>query len=150
MTTLIPLSSFTLFMASPKTERAQDSPWAIGALAEEAPPIRLRFASEAELGRFLSFTLLAYSILISKVTSSADVGRSPDHNSRLPVGETQLIDILTLGKLAFTTTSQSGKILKSGLQDPNVPKCPWDVKNEANALWVPYKVGLDSVTNRWI
>ena len=57
--TAIPLSSFPLFMASPETERAQDSPWAIGALAEEAPHRRLRFASEAELGSFLSFVLFS-------------------------------------------------------------------------------------------
>lgn len=56
-----------------------------------------------------------------------------------------LIDVLALGKEAFTTASNNGKTLKSILEDPNIPKCAWDVRNDADALWALYDVGLASV-----
>lgn len=56
-----------------------------------------------------------------------------------------LIDVLALGKEAFATASNNGKTLKSILEDPNIPKCAWDVRNDADALWALYDVGLASV-----
>jgi hypothetical protein len=35
----------------------------------------------------------------------------------------RLIDVLVLGKLAFTTASNNGKTLNSMLKDPDIPKC---------------------------
>ncbi|KAI5465120.1 hypothetical protein BGZ63DRAFT_402018 [Mariannaea sp. PMI_226] len=54
----------------------------------------------------------------------------------------RLIDVLSLGKSAFTTISTNGRPLKSILEDPNIPKCFWDVRNDADALWALYQVGL--------
>ena len=48
----------------------------------------------------------------------------------------RIIDVLVLGKLAFTTASNNGKTLKSILEDPDIPKCAWDVRNDADALWL--------------
>lgn len=62
-----------------------------------------------------------------------------------PHGVVRLIDVLSLGKSAFTTTSKDGKSLKSILEDPDIPKCLWDVRNDADALWALYQVGLASV-----
>jgi exonuclease 3'-5' domain-containing protein 1 len=57
----------------------------------------------------------------------------------------RLIDILVLGKLAFTTASDNGKTLKSIFEDADIPKCVWDVRNDADALWALYGVGLAGV-----
>ncbi|KAH7009812.1 ribonuclease H-like domain-containing protein [Ilyonectria destructans] len=62
-----------------------------------------------------------------------------------PQGVVRLIDVLSLGKSCFTTTSKDGKSLKSILEDPDIPKCLWDVRNDADALWALYQVGLASV-----
>ena len=59
----------------------------------------------------------------------------------------RLIDVLVLGKQAFTTASTNGKTLKSILEDANIPKCVWDVRNDADALWALYQVGLAGVTD---
>jgi len=45
-----------------------------------------------------------------------------------------LIDVLVLGKQAFTTVSNNRKALKSILEDPDIPKCAWDVRNDADVL----------------
>ena len=59
----------------------------------------------------------------------------------------RLIDVLVLGKPAFTTALNNGKTLKSILEDPDIPKCAWDVRNDADALWALYHVGLAGVTD---
>jgi exonuclease 3'-5' domain-containing protein 1 len=59
----------------------------------------------------------------------------------------RLIDVLVLGNLAFTTASNNGKNLKSIFEDPDIPKCAWDVRNDADALWALYHVGLAGVTD---
>jgi exonuclease 3'-5' domain-containing protein 1 len=33
------------------------------------------------------------------------------------------------------------------LEDPGIPKCVWDVRNDADALWALYHVGLAGVTD---
>ena len=45
----------------------------------------------------------------------------------------RLIDVFVLGKPAFTTASNNGKTLKSILEDPDIPKCAWDVRNDTCA-----------------
>ena len=57
----------------------------------------------------------------------------------------RLIDVFVLGTAAFTTASNNGKTLKSILEDPDIPKCAWDVRNDADALWALYHVGLAGV-----
>lgn len=59
----------------------------------------------------------------------------------------RIIDILALGKLAFTTVSNNGNTLKSIFEDPDVPKCAWDIRNDADALWALYQVSLVGVTD---
>jgi exonuclease 3'-5' domain-containing protein 1 len=59
----------------------------------------------------------------------------------------RLIDILALGKSAFTTALNNGKTFKSILEDPDIAKCAWDVRNDADALWALYHVGLAGVTD---
>ncbi|KAH8742804.1 ribonuclease H-like domain-containing protein [Diaporthe sp. PMI_573] len=62
-----------------------------------------------------------------------------------PEGVLRLVDVLSLGESAFTTTSKDGKSLKSIFEDPGIPKCFWDLRNDADALWALYKVGLAGV-----
>ena len=62
-----------------------------------------------------------------------------------PQGVIRLIDVHTLGKAAFTTAAANGRTLQSLLEDPTVPKCLWDVRNDADALWALYQVGLAGV-----
>ncbi len=64
-----------------------------------------------------------------------------------PQRNVRLIDISVLGKAAFTTATNDGKTLKTILEDPNVPKCAWDIRNDAGALWALYQVGLAGVTD---
>jgi len=58
----------------------------------------------------------------------------------------RLIDVLVLGESAFTT-AYNGKTLKSIFEDADIPKCIWDVRNDADALWALYGVGLAGVTD---
>lgn len=65
-----------------------------------------------------------------------------------PQNTVHLIDILTLGEIAFTTCSSTGgkgKTLKSIFEDPDITKFFWDVRNDADALWAHYRVGLAGV-----
>ncbi|OBT60377.1 hypothetical protein VE03_10228 [Pseudogymnoascus sp. 23342-1-I1] len=64
-----------------------------------------------------------------------------------PQGVVRVIDVLVLRDLAFTTTSISGKTLKGVFEDPDMPKCAWDVRNDADALWAHYHVKLAGVTD---
>jgi len=59
----------------------------------------------------------------------------------------RLIDVLSLGKRAFIMVSNNGKSLKSILENADIPKCTWDVRNDADALWALYHVGLANVTD---
>lgn len=62
-----------------------------------------------------------------------------------PHNITRIIDISTLGVSAFNTSSGDGRTLKFILEDPNMPKCVWDVRNDADALCAHYRVGLAGV-----
>jgi exonuclease 3'-5' domain-containing protein 1 len=64
-----------------------------------------------------------------------------------PEGVLRLVDVLSLGESAFTTTSKDGKSLKYTFEDPGIPKCFWDLRNDADALWALYKVGLAGVVD---
>ncbi|KAG5792600.1 hypothetical protein H9Q69_008346 [Fusarium xylarioides] len=60
---------------------------------------------------------------------------------------TRLVDVQTLGSAAFTTPATNGKAIKAILEDPQISKCFWDVRNDADALWAHYKVRLAGVTD---
>lgn len=60
---------------------------------------------------------------------------------------TGLVDVAALGALTFTTTASNNKSLKLILEDPNIFKRFWDVRNDADALWSLYDVGLAGVTD---
>lgn len=64
-----------------------------------------------------------------------------------PQNTTRIIDVMTLRSSAFNTLSSDGGSLKSILESPSVPKRMWDVRNDADALWAHYKVGLAAVTD---
>lgn len=56
-----------------------------------------------------------------------------------------IIDVLSLGNVAFTTTSDSGASLKSILEDSSTTKWFWDIRNNADALWAHYEIDLAGV-----
>ncbi|KAF5700042.1 3' 5' exonuclease [Fusarium mundagurra] len=64
-----------------------------------------------------------------------------------PTEAIRLIDLQTLGSAAFTTPTVFGNTLKAILENPLMPKCLWDVRNDADALWAHYKVRLAGVTD---
>ena len=57
----------------------------------------------------------------------------------------KVIDVLALGGSTFTTRSKDGRSLKSILEDPDIPKVLWDVRNDADALWASYQIRLCGV-----
>ncbi|KAI1463614.1 ribonuclease H-like domain-containing protein [Daldinia caldariorum] len=100
------------------------------------------------------------SVFLSSITPSTTLyldfeGRDLSRNGTLtiitalvyPTNATSLIDIQTLGASAFTTSSVTGKTFKAILEDPLIPKCFWDVRNDADALWSHYHVRLAGVTD---
>lgn len=64
-----------------------------------------------------------------------------------PGNQTHLIDIQALGGAAFTTPSEDGATLKALLENPQVPKFLWDLRNDADALWSFFQVGIAGVTD---
>ncbi|KAL9073547.1 MAG: hypothetical protein Q9157_004694 [Trypethelium eluteriae] len=64
-----------------------------------------------------------------------------------PQEEVRVIDVLALGASTFTVASNDGTTLKSILEAPDIPKYVWDVRNDADALWAHYNVGLAGVTD---
>lgn len=67
-----------------------------------------------------------------------------------PLQQTFLIDVHTLGELAFTTlsTASEEQTLKTLLQDPSVPKVLFDCRNDADALYNIYKVDMKGTSFR--
>jgi hypothetical protein len=56
------------------------------------------------------------------------------HCSHPTQNEIRLINVLVLGKLAFTTASKDGKTLKPILEDPRIPRYTQDVRNDFDAF----------------
>lgn len=65
----------------------------------------------------------------------------------LPQKTIRIIDVLVLGEATFTTPSKKSLTLKSILENPNIPKCFWDVRNDADALWAHYNVSLAGIVD---
>lgn len=59
--------------------------------------------------------------------------------------EINIIDVLSLRELTFSTVSESGTTLQSVLEDRTITKCLWDVRNAAHALWTHFGVDLAGV-----
>ena len=63
-----------------------------------------------------------------------------------PNDHVYLVDIHTLGAAAFTTpVTAGGTTLKTLLEDTTVPKVFFDVRNDSDALFFHYKIGLRGV-----
>ncbi|RYN16026.1 hypothetical protein AA0117_g13401 [Alternaria alternata] len=56
-----------------------------------------------------------------------------------------LIDVYTLGAQTFTTAGTDGPTLKDILEDPDIPKVFFDVRNDSDALFAHYGIALQSV-----
>jgi exonuclease 3'-5' domain-containing protein 1 len=68
---------------------------------------------------------------------SVDAGGS---NSRI-----YLIDVHTLGAEVFRTPGTEGKTLKDILQDKQIPKVFFDVRNDSDALYAHFYVALQEI-----
>jgi len=62
-----------------------------------------------------------------------------------PKNHTYLVDITKLSKAAFTTAGKDGKTLKDILEDPAVPKCFFDVRNDSDALFFHFGIALQGI-----
>lgn len=62
-------------------------------------------------------------------------------------GNTYLLDIHTLGALAFSTPglTDSGRNLKGILEDATIPKVFFDVRNDSDALYALYQINLSGI-----
>lgn len=58
---------------------------------------------------------------------------------------TYIVDIHTLGSSAFSTVGKLGKSLKDVLESSTIPKVFFDVRNDSDALYCHYGIGLNSV-----
>jgi exonuclease 3'-5' domain-containing protein 1 len=63
----------------------------------------------------------------------------------IPKPEVVLIDVYTLGAQAFNTPGTLGKTLTDILQDVNIPKVFFDVRNDSDALFAHFGVALQGV-----
>lgn len=62
-----------------------------------------------------------------------------------PTNIIRAIDVTTLGQSAFKELAVDGKTLKRILEDTNIRKYFWDVRNDADALWAHYQVDLRNI-----
>jgi len=58
---------------------------------------------------------------------------------------TYLVDVRTLGAQAFTTAGADGKTLKQILENADIPKVFFDVRNASAALFALYNIALEEV-----
>ncbi|KAL4871476.1 hypothetical protein BDV12DRAFT_194241 [Aspergillus spectabilis] len=63
----------------------------------------------------------------------------------LPRNEVYLIDVHTLGQEAFSYPSTSGKTLKGILEDENIQKAFFDVRNDSDALYTHFGIHLAGI-----
>jgi len=64
-----------------------------------------------------------------------------------PKKRTYLVDIHTLGSVAFDTADERGHTLRSVLQSPSIPKVFFDVRNDSDALFSHFKIDLAGVVD---
>jgi exonuclease 3'-5' domain-containing protein 1 len=63
----------------------------------------------------------------------------------IPTGRVYLVDVHTLGAQAFNTAGAKRKTLKDILQDEEIPKVFFDVRNDSDALFAHFGVALQGV-----
>lgn len=63
----------------------------------------------------------------------------------IPTMRVCLIDVYSLGPRAFNTAGIKGRTLKHILQDENIPKVFFDVRNDSDALFAHFGVALQGV-----
>ncbi|KAH8621997.1 ribonuclease H-like domain-containing protein [Alternaria alternata] len=63
----------------------------------------------------------------------------------LPTNRTYIVDIHTLGDAAFLTCATNGKTLKSILESDTIPKAFFDVRNDSDALYSHFDIGLAGI-----
>ncbi|KAH8588252.1 ribonuclease H-like domain-containing protein [Bisporella sp. PMI_857] len=63
----------------------------------------------------------------------------------IPTIRVCLVDVYSLGSQAFNTTGIKPKTLKDILQDENIPKVFFDVRNDSDALFAHFGVALQGV-----
>ncbi|KAF2497286.1 hypothetical protein BU16DRAFT_526305 [Lophium mytilinum] len=56
-----------------------------------------------------------------------------------------LIDVQSLGSLAFSTPGKDGMTLKGILESPDIPKVFFDVRNDSDALYAQFNVSLQGI-----
>ncbi|EXJ71468.1 uncharacterized protein A1O5_05276 [Cladophialophora psammophila CBS 110553] len=64
----------------------------------------------------------------------------------LPLHETFIVDVFTLGHAAFDTIFQ-GNSLRMLLQSPSIPKVIFDVRNDSDAMFHHYNIALSGVVD---
>ncbi|KAG9254482.1 ribonuclease H-like domain-containing protein [Emericellopsis atlantica] len=62
-----------------------------------------------------------------------------------PTSSVYLIDVFSLGVETFETTGAKGQTLKDILQDENIPKVFFDVRNDSDVLYAHFGVALEGV-----
>ncbi|KAJ4245258.1 hypothetical protein NW762_014128 [Fusarium torreyae] len=58
---------------------------------------------------------------------------------------TYLVDVYTLGSKCFLTTGSNGQTLKQLLESATIPKVFFDVRNDSDALYGIYQIGLAGI-----
>ncbi|KFY22597.1 hypothetical protein V493_06489 [Pseudogymnoascus sp. VKM F-4281 (FW-2241)] len=67
-----------------------------------------------------------------------------------PTRETYLIDIHSLQKTAFSTTTASGNSLKNILESPTIPKVIFDIRNDSDALFNLFQISVDGIKDLYL
>ncbi|KAK3384020.1 hypothetical protein B0T24DRAFT_607158 [Lasiosphaeria ovina] len=145
--TLQPRNIATSSAASPSPSASESL---AASLASASAASETVIASEEALGSFLSSIAPSCTLYLDLEGTALSRNGTVSLITSLvyPQRTTRLIDVLTLGKAAFTTPARDGRTtLKSILEDPTISKYLWDVRSDADALWALYGVGLRGVTD---
>ncbi|KAK7697546.1 hypothetical protein SLS64_013428 [Diaporthe eres] len=114
-----------------------------------AAPSPIVISTSAELKIFLSSIRPDSTIYLA--FEGKDLGRDGTLTLATmfiqPQNVTRVVDVLSLGESAFDIESDDGTSLKSILENPDIPKSVWDVRNGADALWAHFRVALAGVTD---
>lgn len=113
------------------------TPLAESVVIEDVPTLQA-FLSAIRTSDTLYLDLEGFNLSRHRTISTITVLAHPSNKVRL-------IDVVTLGSRAFSTASKDGRTLRSLLEDQSVPKYIWDVRNDADALWSHYGVGIAGV-----
>ncbi|KAI9732941.1 MAG: hypothetical protein M1818_007374 [Claussenomyces sp. TS43310] len=62
-----------------------------------------------------------------------------------PSQKTYLIDIHSLGRAAFSTTTNRGTSLKTVLESSTIPKVVFDIRNDSDALFSLFQISVDGI-----